>query len=115
MPALVEPHCHLDKTLWGEAWQQGPGVQTLRGWIENERRVLSACKTPVAVRAGRLIRQMLACWTTAIRSHVDVAPDMGLSHVEAMLRVKEDWAILSISSWWPFPSRAFCRGRARSI
>ncbi|MFT3670668.1 amidohydrolase [Aestuariivirga sp.] len=92
LPALVEPHCHLDKTLWGEPWQQGPGAQTLRGWIENERRVLSACKTPVAVRAGRLMEQMLICGTTAIRSHVDVAPDMGLSHIEAMLEVKQAWA-----------------------
>lgn len=105
LSALVEPHCHLDKTLWGEAWQQGPGAQTLRGWIENERRVLSACATPVAVRAGRLIGQMLTCGTTAIRSHVDVAPDMGLSHVDAMLQVKNDWADLVDLQLVAFPQQ----------
>lgn len=105
MPAFIEPHCHLDKTLWGEPWQQGPGAQSLRGWIENERRVLTNCKTPIAIRAGRLIERMLCFGTTAIRSHVDVAPDMGLAHVEAMLAVKQDWAELIDLQLVAFPQQ----------
>ena len=42
LPAFVEPHVHLDKTLWGEAWQPGKRAAKLRDYIENERRVLSA-------------------------------------------------------------------------
>lgn len=105
LPAFVEPHCHLDKTLWGEAWQQGPGAQSLRGWIENERRVLAKCETPIAVRAGRLLEQMLCCGTTAVRSHVDVAPDMGLSHVEAMLALRQEWADLVDLQLVAFPQQ----------
>lgn len=105
MPAFVEPHCHLDKTLWGEAWQQGPGAQSLRGWIDNERRVLTNCRTPIAVRAGRLMEHMLCLGTTAIRSHVDVAPDMGLAHVEAMLAVRQDWAELIDLQLVAFPQQ----------
>lgn len=105
MPAFVEPHCHLDKTLWGEPWLQGPGAQSLRGWIDNERRVLANCRTPIAVRAGRLMEHMLCLGTTAIRSHVDVAPDMGLSHVEAMLAVRQDWAELIDLQLVAFPQQ----------
>ena len=92
LPAFVEPHVHLDKTLWGEPWQPGRRAGKLRDYIENERRVLSACTTPPEVRAGRLLARMLALGTTAVRSHIDVAPDIGLTHVEAMLRLREQWA-----------------------
>jgi cytosine deaminase len=92
LPAFVEPHVHLDKTLWGEPWQSGRRAARLRDYIENERRVLSACTTPPEVRAGRLLEQMLRFGTTAVRSHIDVAPDIGLAHVEAMLRLREQWS-----------------------
>ncbi|MGE3877089.1 MAG: amidohydrolase family protein [Parvibaculaceae bacterium] len=92
MPAFVEPHVHLDKTLWGETWQSGIKPTRLMDYIVNERKVLSANTTPVAVRAGRLLERMLCAGTTAVRSHIDIAPDVGLSHVEAMLAVRETWA-----------------------
>ncbi|UDF31905.1 UNVERIFIED_ORG: amidohydrolase family protein (plasmid) [Roseateles sp. XES5] len=91
VPAFVEPHIHLDKILWGEPWQPGPRVSRLRDYIENERKVLAAVPTPPAVRAGRILTEMLRHGTTAVRSHIDVAPDMGLSHVEAMFTVREEW------------------------
>ena len=92
LPAFVEPHVHLDKTLWGEPWQPGRRAARLRDYIENERRVLSACTTPPEERAGRLLEQMLHFGTTAVRSHIDIAPDIGLTHVEAMLRLRDAWS-----------------------
>ena len=53
LPAFVEPHVHLDKTLWGEAWQPGHHAAKLRDYIDNERRVLSANKTAPEERASR--------------------------------------------------------------
>ncbi|MCZ4354752.1 amidohydrolase [Roseovarius aestuarii] len=107
MPAFTEPHCHLDKTLWGEPWHAPGAGPELRDYIENERRVLSACKTPIAERAGRMISQMLAYGTTAIRSHVDIAPDMGLSHVEAMIELKAAWADRIDLQLVAFPQQGF--------
>lgn len=92
MPAFVEPHVHLDKTLWGEAWQSGIKPSRLMDYIVNERKVLSANTTPITQRAGRLLERMLCHGTTAVRSHIDIAPDMGLSHVEAMLALREQWS-----------------------
>ncbi len=92
LPAFVEPHVHLDKTLWGEAWQPGNRATRLRDYIENERRVLCANTTPLEERAARLLDVMLANGTTAVRSHIDIAPDMGLSHVEAMMQLRDAWS-----------------------
>ncbi|MGE0238477.1 MAG: amidohydrolase family protein [Parvibaculaceae bacterium] len=92
LPAFVEPHVHLDKTLWGEAWQPGIQPARLMDYITNERKVLSRNTTPIATRAGRLLERMLCHGTTAVRSHIDVAPDIGLTHVEALLAVREAWA-----------------------
>lgn len=91
LPAFVEPHVHLDKTLWGEAWQSGHRAERLRDYIDNERRVLSANGTAPEERAARLLSQMLRHGTTAVRSHIDIAPDIGLAHVEAMMRLREAW------------------------
>ena len=91
LPAFVEPHVHLDKTLWGEAWQPGQRAAKLRDYIDNERRVLSANATAPEERAGRLLSEMLRHGTTAVRSHIDIAPDIGLSHVEAMMRLRDSW------------------------
>lgn len=92
MPAFVEPHVHLDKTLWGEPWQAGISSSRLMDYITNGRKVLAACQTPIATRAGRLLERMLAYGTTAVRSHIDVAPDIGLAHVEAMVALRKVWA-----------------------
>lgn len=110
LPAFVEPHVHLDKTLWGEAWQPGKRAEKLRDYIENERRVLSANTTPAEERAGRLLGQMLAYGTTSVRSHIDVAPDVGLTHVEAMMRLREVWSDRADLQFVAFPQQGIlCR------
>lgn len=110
LPAFVEPHVHLDKTLWGEAWQPGQRATQLRDYIDNERRVLSANTTPPEERAGRLLGQMLAFGTTAVRSHIDVAPDIGLAHVEAMFRLREAWSDRVDLQFVAFPQQGLlCR------
>jgi cytosine deaminase len=110
MPAFVEPHVHLDKTLYGEPWRACTAGPTLRDYIDNERRVLAAQTTPIAVRAGRLVERMLCYGTTAIRSHVDVAPDIGLAHVEALLALRETWRDLIDMQFVAFPQTGLlCR------
>ncbi len=37
LPALVEPHVHLDKTLWGEPWRPNTAGPTIPEYIANER------------------------------------------------------------------------------
>src|SRR5262250_2756174 len=50
LPALVESHVHLDKTLWGLPWRPHSAGPSLKDLIANERRVLREVKVPIAKR-----------------------------------------------------------------
>ena len=89
VPGFVEAHMHLDKTLWGRPWhghQAGPG---LTDRITFERRYLAAAGLSPETQALGLARQEIAMGSTHIRSHADVAPEVGVGHVEALLAVRE--------------------------
>jgi cytosine deaminase len=89
LPALVESHAHLDKTLWGLPWRPHSAGPTLKDLIANERRVLREVKVPTAKRAGVLLENCVARGSLHIRSHIDIDPEIGLSHVEALLTLRE--------------------------
>jgi cytosine deaminase len=59
LPALVESHAHLDKTLWGLPWRPHSAGASLKDLIANERRVLREVKVPTAKRAGGCSRTAL--------------------------------------------------------
>src|SRR5262245_53692583 len=88
LPPLVESHVHLDKTLWGEPWRPNSAGPALKDYIANERRILATITTPIRKRAGALLEHCIARGSLHIRSHIDVAPDIGVKHVEAMLDLR---------------------------
>ncbi len=88
LPALVESHIHLDKTLWGQTWRPNSGGPRLIDYISNEQRVLREIKAPVVERAAALLENCIALGSLHLRSHIDVDLEIGLRHVEAMLEVR---------------------------
>lgn len=103
LPALVEPHVHLDKTLWGGAWRGGSAGPTLKDYIENERRVLRTLTSPIAERSAPLLERCIAQGSLYIRSHIDVDPELGLKHVEAMLALREQYKYFVEMQFVAFP------------
>ncbi len=103
LPPLVESHVHMDKTLWGEPWRGNSAGPTLKDYIVNERRILSAVKTPIRKRAGALLEHCIAQGSLHIRSHIDVAPDIGVKHVEAMLELRAAYDDLVDMQFVAFP------------
>ncbi len=90
LPGLIDSHLHLDKTLMGERWVPLPEAPDLAGRMAASDRVLTAQdRRPTEERATALVRSALAFGTTALRSHVDVKPSIGLSALEAVLAVRE--------------------------
>ena len=89
LPALVESHVHIDKTLWGLPWRPHSAGPSLKDLIANERRVLREVNVPIARRAGALLETCVAQGSLHIRSHIDVDPEIGLRHVEALLALRE--------------------------
>ncbi|MFF0475979.1 amidohydrolase [Streptomyces sp. NPDC004284] len=89
LPALVDGHAHLDKTLLGAPWRPHRATATLQEQIASERESRRAEEVPVAERAAALARRMVSLGTGHVRSHVDVDPDTGLDHLHALLEVRE--------------------------
>jgi cytosine deaminase len=89
LPALVDGHVHLDKTVMGLPWRANSGAPTVQGRIENERSVRHTLSQPVERRGTTLLRRMIAHGTTALRTHVDIDDDVGLDNFHAVLRLIE--------------------------
>lgn len=87
MSAPTEAHAHLDKALTADdvANPEGDLAGAIAHW-QAYRPTLSV--ESIALRAERAARMMLANGTTSIRTHVDVADDIGVRGVEAIDRVR---------------------------
>ena len=92
VPAFVDAHMHLDKTLWGLPWRAHSAGKSLAEKIANERAARRELGVDVDVQAAKLIDQATKNGTAAIRSHVDIDPDLGLANVESLLRVRSAYA-----------------------
>ncbi|MEM8747931.1 MAG: amidohydrolase family protein [Actinomycetota bacterium] len=103
-PAPVEPHAHLDKAFLSEVIENPTGdligaVMAMRA----NRHLLGVDET--AERAERAARWMAANGYVAVRTHVDLTVEHGLTSVEALQRVKQavadviDVEIVALSGW----------------
>jgi cytosine deaminase len=88
-PAMVDGHIHLDKTLLGLPFQPHRPGDTVAERIAREKELRRELHYSVEDRARRLIRQVVAYGTTALRSHVDIDSEVGLAGLHALLRVRE--------------------------
>ena len=86
---MVDGHIHLDKTLLGLPFQPHRAGDTVAERIAREKELRRELRYSVEDRAKRLIQQIVAFGTTAVRSHVDIDTEVGLSGLHALLRVKE--------------------------
>jgi len=89
LPAFVEGHTHLDKSLWGMAWYVNEVGPRLIDRIDNERAQRQRLGLDPARQAERLAREFLAQGTTRIRSHADVDTEIGTTHSDALVALRE--------------------------
>ncbi len=90
-PGLVESHIHLDKALLGDR------VVSTAGTLEEAIRLTGEAKRAFTVddirdRARRILDMAVRAGTTAMRSHVEVDPIVGLAGLEALLPLREEYA-----------------------
>ena len=72
LPAMVDGHMHLDKTLLGLPWMPHAAQPHRMSRIETDKRVLPGLALSTEERAANLIRQYVGHGTAHIRTHVDV-------------------------------------------
>lgn len=87
-PGLVDAHQHLDKTRTGRLLVNPDG--SLAGAIRAQRQLaVRASHEDIVARAEKTIEACLSRGTVAIRTHVNVGPEMGLRGIEALCEVRE--------------------------
>ncbi|MBI4783475.1 MAG: amidohydrolase family protein [Oscillatoriophycideae cyanobacterium NC_groundwater_1537_Pr4_S-0.65um_50_18] len=91
IPGLVEPHFHLDKALLLDRHpaQEGNFAEAMR---ETLRLKQSFTVDDIQSRARTVIERAIAFGTTAMRSHVEVDPTVGLTGMEALLPLRAEYA-----------------------
>lgn len=90
LPALVEGHTHLDKTLWGMGWWRNEVGPRLIDRIETERAQRRILGLDAARQGRRLAGEFLRRGTTRIRTHADVDTEIGTAHAEALVALREE-------------------------
>jgi cytosine deaminase len=91
LPAPAEPHAHLDKALSATAAPNPAG--DLRGAIDAWHAYRpSLTEEEILGRARAAAHELIAHGTTAIRTHVDVGPGIGLRGVRALGALREELA-----------------------
>ncbi len=89
LPALVDGHMHVDKTLFGQPWLPYPAGPDRDSRIETEKKLRGEFAAPVEERAAALLRQVIGVGTGALRTHVDVDLPIGLDHMHAILGLRD--------------------------
>ncbi|RWX13949.1 metal-dependent hydrolase [Rhizobium leguminosarum] len=96
LPGLVEGHIHLDTSFYGGKWI--PHRPCTNGFDVRERVAFQhenmAIAEPMDVRARKQLELCIANGTTAMRSHVMVDASVGLSSLETILTVREEYRSL---------------------
>jgi cytosine/creatinine deaminase len=90
-PGLVDAHIHLDKALLSE---RAPSID---GTVTEALQVTAEAKRgftvdDIGARARRVLDAAIRAGTTAMRSHVEVDPIVGLKGLHALLALKREYA-----------------------
>ena len=91
LPAMVDAHTHLDKTVLGMPWFCNDMEDKLSVRIQNERDLRTQLGLDPYQQACRYIERAIGHGVLALRTHVDVDTQNGLKGLEGVLRAKEDY------------------------
>jgi cytosine deaminase len=87
LPALVEPHAHLDKALTADrvANPAGDLMGAIEGWI-SAAQAGEFSPADTEARAGRAMESLLLSGVTRVRTHVNVGDHDAIASVQAVRR-----------------------------
>ena len=115
LPALVDGHMHLDKTLFGLPWTPHAAEPFRMSRIATDERLLPSLPLDTAARAGALIRRCVANGTAHIRTHADIIPAFGLSALEGVLAARETHKAAATVQVVAFPQAGVMRAGGKPM
>jgi cytosine/creatinine deaminase len=89
LPAFVEGHTHLDKSLWGMGWWKNEVGPRLIDRIDGERAERKKLGLDPARQSDLLAQEFLKRGTTRIRSFADVDTEIGTAHCDALVALRD--------------------------
>ncbi|MFC8686776.1 amidohydrolase [Brevibacillus porteri] len=115
LPSFVEKHVHLDKTLLGEPWRAVIPVSNIIERCEIEKRTLPGLPTTIQERAENLLEILLSYGSTHVRTHVDIYPEVGISHLESVKVALATYADRVTHEIVAFPQHGLLRTDAKAL
>lgn len=115
VPTLADMHVHLDKHFLGEPWRPLQPFITLPKQLKFEKEMLASMQSSLEERASLLSELMLKQGTTKIRTHVDVDPEIGLKHLEAVVELREQLKGLMEIEIVAFPQQGLIRSNSIGV
>jgi cytosine/adenosine deaminase-related metal-dependent hydrolase len=109
LPALVEAHVHLDKTLLGLPFVPHLPGDTVADRIAQEKSLRRTLTAAVFDRGMALVRQIAAFGTGHVRSHVDIDTEVGLAGLQELVRLRAAAAHLIDLQIVAFPQSGILR------
>jgi cytosine/creatinine deaminase len=106
---FIDGHMHLDKTLIGGVFIPHIAGGTITERIEAEKSLRHQAQAPTQARGGKLIEQIAAYGTLAVRSHVNIDTEIGLTGLEAVLSMKQSHGHLVDIQTVAFPQSGVIR------
>jgi cytosine/adenosine deaminase-related metal-dependent hydrolase len=115
LPTLTDMHIHLDKHFLGEPWRPLQPFITLPKQLKIEKEMLEWMQSSLEERALIMAELMLKQGTTKIRTHVDVDAGIGLKHLEAVVKVREQLEDIMEIEIVAFPQQGLIRSNSMSV
>lgn len=110
LAGFVDGHSHADKSLWGEPWVRRHSVDiTMDQMFDDTLQQWALPQAPVKERARRFLEKSVAAGSTTIRAYADVAPQIGLEGLHAMLELRDELAPLADIQVVAFPQLGILR------
>lgn len=92
LPALIDGHVHLDKTMLGLPWLPHAAGADRTSRIDYDKKILPNLPVSTRERAGNLIQRCVTHGSGFLRSHVDIDTDCRLDRLHGALQAREDHA-----------------------
>jgi cytosine/adenosine deaminase-related metal-dependent hydrolase len=115
LPTFKDYHVHLDKSFPSNRWISRKPVSSLFEQFQLEKDLLAPLKADQLDRARQTLQQMLDYGTTEMRVHVDIDPDIGLSHLETILMLKEEFISKLKLEIVAFPQQGLIRSNSQGL
>jgi cytosine/adenosine deaminase-related metal-dependent hydrolase len=115
LPSLADMHVHLDKHFLGEPWRPLQPFITLSKQLKFEKEMLASMNSSLEERASIMTELMLKQGTTKIRTHVDVDPVIGLKHLEAVVKLREQLQGIIEIEIVAFPQQGLIRSNSMGV